>query len=184
MRRFVLALTVLILILPLVAGMTNVAASCGGGGQGKGAAPPFAPDNNGHVAADCGNGGGGNANIQVPGTSPTRCANEQPCPVRWKVRHPGSDANATNSTLTESVGIGPIGATVNVSTTLASADMSCTLSSPTLGLVTNSSCSMLDGNAEASFVVGNVAPGTYILQMTGSSSDYATLTFTVSQSLT
>ena len=174
---YVTSIVVVLFLGLALAGTTNVAASCGGG---RGAAPPFAPDNNGHVAVDCGNGGGGgNAYIYAP--SPN-C--QERCRVRWKVHDAGSNANATNSTLTESVGIGPIGATVNVSTTLASADMSCTLSSPTLGLVTNSSCSMLDGNAEASFVVGNVAPGTYLLQMSGSSNDYATLTFTVSQSLT
>jgi len=75
--------------------------------------------------------------------------------------------------------MGPVGATVNISTTLASTDMGCTLSSPTPGLITASICGLVGGNVEASFVVGNVTAGAYLIQVTGDSGDYVTLSFMV-----
>ena len=73
----------------------------------------------------------------------------------------------------------PVGATVNISTTLTSTDMGCTLSSPTPALITASTCGLVGANVEASFVVGNVTPGAYLIQVTGDSGDYVTLSFMV-----
>jgi len=75
--------------------------------------------------------------------------------------------------------MGPVGATVNISTKLASTDLGCTLSSPTPGLITASICGLVGGNVEASFVVGNVTAGAYLIQVTGDSGDIVTLSFMV-----
>jgi hypothetical protein len=75
--------------------------------------------------------------------------------------------------------MGPVGATVNISTTLPSTDIDCTLSSPTPSLITASTCGVVGGNVEASFVVGNVPAGAYLIQVTGDSGDYVTLSFMV-----
>jgi len=75
--------------------------------------------------------------------------------------------------------MGPVGATVNISTTLASTDMDCSLSSPTPALITSSTCGLVGANVEATFVVGNVTPGAYIIQVTGDSGDFVTLSFMV-----
>ena len=72
-----------------------------------------------------------------------------------------------------------VGATVNISTTLDPTDVSCALSSPIPGLITASTCILAGRNVEGSFIVGNVPGGTYLIQVTGDSGDFATLTFTV-----
>jgi len=76
--------------------------------------------------------------------------------------------------------MGPVGATIHISSMLGRSDTSCSLASPTSGLVTASSCSMVGGNVKADFVVGNVPAGTYLIQISGNHyGDYATLSFTV-----
>jgi hypothetical protein len=85
-------------------------------------------------------------------------------------------------TLTLSPGSGRIGTDVIVNGTgFLPTDGTCTIYGPSSSIVTAAACSMRlgTGNPSGSFTVGNVAPGQYVIQVTGNQGDYAQFVFKV-----
>ena len=83
------------------------------------------------------------------------------------------------------VAMGPIGTHVAVEgSNFLPGDTSCTLSSPTGAIVIGAACSTFTAgngfkNVTGSFTVGNVLPGQYVIQVTGSGGDFAQSVFNV-----
>jgi hypothetical protein len=89
----------------------------------------------------------------------------------------------TGPSITLTPNAGRIGIRVAVNGTgFSFADTSCTLSSPTSGSATlNPACSINAGTGivKGNFTVGNVAPGSYVIQIRGSTGDFAQAVFVV-----
>jgi hypothetical protein len=83
------------------------------------------------------------------------------------------------------VGSGPIGTHVALEgSNFLATDTTCTLSSTTGTMVTVAACSTFTGanglkNVTGSFTVGNVAPGQYVVQVSGNGGDFAQSVFNV-----
>ncbi len=89
----------------------------------------------------------------------------------------------TGPSITISPASGLVGALVLVNGTGYSfQDTTCTISSPTSGsFVVNPACSIIAGTGKpsGSFTVGNVPPGSYVVQLSGNTGDFAEKTFHV-----
>ena len=93
----------------------------------------------------------------------------------------GSPAYAASASITLSPKHGPTGIHVTITGKgFMPGDNPCSLSSPTdSNFVVNGACSFKSSTVKGSFVVGNVPPGSYVIQVDGSLGDSAQAVFTV-----